>query len=174
MSCDNYFSRLSKELVSVGNINIPTNVNAAVELKSWIFNIGAGYNVMQTETTSLDVIAGLRYTSMDVDLALDLTNVITTASARIAVSESNWDAFVGIKGSTKLSEKWDAMYRFDIGAGDSDLTWHAFAGLGYQFRWGKAVIGYRYLHYDFKADNLGVLMQDLDISGPILGAQFNF
>ena len=129
---------------------------------------------MQTETTSLDVIAGLRYTSMDVDLALDLTNVITTASARIAVSESNWDAFVGIKGSTKLSEKWDAMYRFDIGAGDSDLTWHAFAGLGYQFRWGKAVIGYRYLHYDFKADNLGVLMQDLDISGPILGAQFNF
>jgi hypothetical protein len=34
--------------------------------------------------------------------------------------------------------------------------------------------GYRYLHYDFDKDDLGVLLHDVDIKGPLLGAQFSF
>jgi hypothetical protein len=162
------------ENVPVGPVNIPTAVNASFKLRSWIVNLAAGYNIKQTESTTLDIIAGVRYMSMGVDLNLDLSNVITSASKRISVSERNWDAFVGIKGTTQLNENWYTAYRFDIGGGDSDLTWHAFAGIGYKYDWGNLMLGYRHLHYDYSSKNIGVLFRDADFSGPVFGAQFNF
>jgi hypothetical protein len=36
-------------------------------------------------------------------------------------------------------------YYTDIGAGQSDFTWQAFAGVGYRFAWGDALTGCRHL-----------------------------
>ena len=43
-----------------------------------------------------------------------------------------------LRGVSELSDKWWLNYRFDIGAGDSDLTWNAVAQFGYTYDWGGA------------------------------------
>ena len=39
-------------------------------------------------------------------------------------------------------------YKRDVGAGNSDLTYQALAGVAYGFRWGNLSLTYRYLFYD--------------------------
>jgi hypothetical protein len=58
--------------------------------------------------------------------------------ARTGSSETNnsyWDAVIGIKGRVNFGadQQWFIPYYLDIGTGDSDLTWQAVAGAGYQF-----------------------------------------
>jgi hypothetical protein len=162
------------ENVPAGRLNIPTNFDGTVKLENWITNFGVAYNVIDTDRGTLDILAGARYTWMDVDVELELSNVITTASRRVTASEHNWDGIIGVKGDVRLYDKWTVPYRFDAGTGDSDFTLNALAALAYQFKWGQVMAGYRYLHYDFDKDDLGVLLHDVDIKGPLLGAQFSF
>ncbi|MFC1825261.1 hypothetical protein ACFL9T_21330, partial [Thermodesulfobacteriota bacterium] len=68
-------------------------------------------------------------------------------------------------------EKWYMPFYGDIGAGDSDLTWQAEAGFGYKFKHFDVVATYRYLDWDFE-DNSAV--DDLNISGPLIGIKFVF
>ena len=82
------------------------------------------------------------------------------------------DGIVGLRGLAELSDKWWLNYRFDIGAGGSDLTWNAAAQIGRRYSWGSLVLGYRYLHYDFDSDFK--LMKDLDVYGPVVGAVWEF
>ena len=83
-----------------------------------------------------------------------------------------WDAIVGVRGLAELSDKWWLTNRFDIGTGDSDLTWNASAQLGRKFDWGSLAVGYRFPHYDFSSDFK--LMKDLDVYGPVIGAAWEF
>lgn len=164
------------ETIPVGPLGgtIPVNFEGTVKLENWITNVGVGYEVMRTDKSRLDVLAGARYLSMDVDVKLDLTAVMTTASDRVSVSEHNWDAIVGVEGSVDLDDRWSLLYRGDVGTGDSDFTGNAVAAIAYGFSWGEVIAGYRYLHYEFDDDNVGLLVNDLDVKGPILGAQFHF
>ena len=66
---------------------------------------------------------------------------------------------------------WSVPYYFDIGAGSSDLTWNAMAGLSRTFGWGDLMFVYRHLAYDEDADGL---MQSFSFSGPAFGAAFRF
>lgn len=59
----------------------------------------------------------------------------------------NWDAIIGLKGRVlqDAQGKWFVPYYVDVGTGDSNLTWQALVGLGYQFRWGSVNASWRYL-----------------------------
>jgi len=162
------------ENVPVGPLNIPVNVDASVKMEAWIASFAVGYNVIDTEAATLDVLLGARYFNLEVNLGLDLSGLNTSASASISESEHNWDAIVGVKGNIDLNDKWFVPYYFDIGAGDSDLTWNTLLGLGYRYQWGQVIGGYRYQFYDFDDNDIGKLMSDTDMKGPLLGAQFSF
>ena len=60
----------------------------------------------------------------------------------------------------------------DIGAGDSEFTWQLFAGIGYRLNWGHIRMGYRMLSWEFDDDDM--VMEDLDLYGPIAGVTFVF
>ena len=89
------------------------------------------------------------------------------------VKESYWDAIVGVKGrySFGANRQWFLPYYADIGTGQSDLTWQAFGGLGYQFSWGSILGGWRYIDYDFKS---GSNIESLTFNGPMVGVAFNW
>jgi len=55
-------------------------------------------------------------------------------------------------------------------AQDTD-TWQLFAAIGYRFSWGDIRMGYRHLSYEMDDE---FLMQDMDLSGPVLGVGFRF
>lgn len=161
--------------VPAGPLNIPMNFDGSLNLEAWITNFGAAYNVIDTDRGTLDILAGARYAWMDVDIKLQRNNaIIRPASRRVAATERNWDGIIGVKGDMRLYDKWIVPYRLDVGTGDSNFTLNAVAALAYEFKWGRVLAGYRYLHYDFDEDDLGVLLNDVDIKGPLLGAQFSF
>lgn len=49
--------------------------------------------------------------------------------------------------------------------------WQTLAGIGYQFDWGNIKLVYRHLSYEMDD---GKLLQDLTVSGPVLGVGFQF
>lgn len=158
-----------------GAINITRTVDADVKMESWITTLGAGYNVVDNEKATLDLIGGARYLWLDTEIKLNLKRdgVLLETSRQIKASESDsvWDGVVGIKGRINLNDKWYMPYYADVGTGGSDLTWQVLAGIGYTFKWGDMLLAYRYLDYDFDSD---FMLKDMNISGPALGAKFYF
>jgi hypothetical protein len=57
------------------------------------------------------------------------------------------------------------------GAGSSQLTWQALAGIAYSYSWGEVKAVYRHLSYD---EDIGKLMQGFESRGPAFGATFRF
>ena len=143
---------------------VAPGVKADVELFGWIVTPTIGYNLFETEKVRLDVLGGARY--LWLKSKLDLTGF-----PKVSDSGDVWDAIAGVKGQVNLTEKWYIPFYGDIGTGDSDLTWQAFAGIAYKFKKVDVVLAYRYLYWDF--DNNDVF-DDLNLSGPYVGAKFVF
>ena len=117
---------------------------------------------------------------MDMDQALDWSFTgdigglgLPGRSGTSDAGFTNWDAVVGLRGNTYpgAGGRWYLPWHIDAGAGDSDLTWQAMAGVGYRFDWGSTVLAWRYLDYDFDSD-AGIT--DFEFSGPLLGASFQW
>lgn len=152
---------------------VPANASVAIDLTTWLLSGGIGYDVVQADRVTLAVVGGVRYLAVDVDVKMGLQGPLPFPGPAAERSESRdlLDGIVGVRGLIRLNENWFLPYHFDIGTGDSDLTWQAFAGVGYRFGWGDIKLGYRYLSYDQEDDKL---LQDLALSGPIMGVGFRF
>ena len=175
-----------EDTVTVPGTRIPVPVGADLnadtrsDLDGLLWTLTAGYVVSESESSTVTIFAGARYFDVDVTTRWDLTTEITVgpgtvilpAQGKISGDTTLWDGIVGIRGELGLGQgNWSVPYYFDIGAGDSDQTWNAFAGLAREFSWGDLLIAYRHLEYDQKDDSL---LQDFSFSGPAVGARFRF
>lgn len=115
--------------------------------------------------------AGARYLWLEVDMELTTTSPLGASKTKTSESGHNWDGIVSVRGDFKLSDKWDAAIYFDGGSGDSDYTWQGLAGVSYEFDNFKGFLGYRHLKWDFDDDSL---LENMQVSGPFVGARFNF
>ncbi|MCA3218625.1 MAG: hypothetical protein ING59_08725 [Burkholderiales bacterium] len=165
--------------VSIGGVlPIGGAADAAFDQKGWVWTLGGTYNVLSTPTYSMDLIGGLRLLDIKQELTWTLTgNVgsvpVVDRSGRRDASLQNWDGVVGVKGRAVLgaSGAWFMPYYFDIGTGESDLTWQGIVGLGYKFGWGDVVAAWRYLDYDMKS---GKAIESLNFNGPGIAAVFRW
>lgn len=84
-----------------------------------------------------------------------------------------WDAIAGVKGrfAFRPEHHRTVPYYFDIGAGDSDLTWQGMLGLAYAFGWGDLGVAWRYLDCDLGSEGP---IADMNFNGPALGATFRW
>lgn len=161
-----YLDMSDAQETSIIGDNIP--VASEQELTGWLLSFYGGYCTVDTDNLTLDIIAGLRYFSLDFDIDGTVGN---TELFSLSPSVTLYDAIIGVKGKVNLNENWYIPYHFDIGAGDSELTWQASTSIGYRFDWGDTILTYRYVHYD-KGDT--GLVQDLDMYGPKIGVIFYF
>ena len=148
-------------------------IDGGLSLKAWLVTGVVGYDVVQTNRSRMALVGGFRYLTLDADLDITITDPLpeNPPPAHLSGSEDYWDGIIGIKGGLMLNEHWYIPYYADIGAGDSQLTWQLYAGIGYQFHWGDIKLGYRYLEYDLDDDKF---VQDLKFYGPLLGVGFRF
>jgi len=154
----------------IGRGKVATTV--AQEFDAWVVGLYGGYNVIDTGSTTLDIIAGMRYFSLDIEASITLEGPLgKNPSIPLSPSFEVYDALIGVKGNYNINENWYVPYIFDIGAGDTDLTWQAQASIGYRFDWGDVLATYRYLHYE--KDDLR-LVEDFDLYGPKVGVVFHF
>lgn len=138
--------------------------SAELALENIVSTAGAGWLVFDNNTTTLNVLGGVRYLSMDVDLQLNPDSI------NIGDRVRNWGAVLGFQGKAQLAERWYLTYYADVGAGDSDLTWQAIAGINYQFTSLDVVLGYQHVAWEFDGD----LLEDLEMAGPAIGMKFHF
>ena len=145
----------------------PIKAELSVGLENIVSTFGAGWEIVDTGSTQIEVVGAARYLAMDVDIKFHLEPV---SEEKESDSASNWDGVVGLRGRTDLSDRWYLTYYADVGAGDSDLTWQASAGINYRFQALDVTLGYQHLEWEFDDQ----LLDDLEMSGPALGVKFFF
>jgi hypothetical protein len=158
-----YVDTESRERQTLG----PIKAELTADVTNMVSTVGAGWDLIDSGNTTLSVVGGARYLSMDTDLKLRLQPLGTVKESE---SGSNWDGVVGIRGKTGLSDRWYLTYYVDVGAGESDLTWQASVGINYRFEALDVTLGYQHLEWEFDDQ----LLDDLEISGPALGVKFFF
>ena len=158
----------------------PSSVTADLDLKlkgsAW--TIAGEYRLAASRALTMDVLAGARMLNvkprLNWSLGGDLSGIPTAGrGGNLEVEANNWDAIVGLKGRFALGDsgRWSLPFYADVGAGDSDLTWQAAAGLSYSFGWGDVLGMWRYLKYEMKS---GQPVADLSFNGPMIGVVFHW
>ena len=172
-------SKSSTQNATIGRQAIPVGatLNANLEINSWVWTTAATYSVIATPEHSMQTLFGARY--LDVEQTLgwqfngNLGALPLAASGSSKVDDSFWDAIIGIKGRASFgaNREWFVPYYVDIGTGQSDFTWQAMIGIGYQFSWGALTAGWRYLDYEFES---GKALESLNANGPMIGVTFRW
>ncbi len=158
--------------VMVGPIPVPVTTSTDLDLTGWVLHFAGGYELYSEGKSRLDLIGGVRYLDLDMDLFLGLQSLGPGQSRTISDSLTAWDGIVGLKGHASLGERWFLPYYVDVGAGDSELTWQATAGIGFRAGrvWDLALV-YRHLEWDLDSTRL---IDDINFSGPTLGVIFRW
>jgi len=162
----------------IGRRELPADVTADVvfDLKSWVWTLAGTYNLTGGSDNPVDLVFGARMVDMKQSLRWSFNGDIAQLplpgrDGSSEVSATNWDAIIGVKGHHFFGAegRWVVPWNFDVGTGDSDFTWQAMAGLGYQFGWGAVILTYRYLDYDLDSESP---ITGMTFSGPMIGASF--
>ena len=164
--------------LSVGGNDLPANVtaNADLDITSWVWTTVGTYRVIDQPAHSLELLAGARMLDVSQTLTWHFDGDIGSLplpgrDGSSEVGDDLWDGIIGLRGRINFgaNRTWFVPYYLDVGAGDSDSTLQAMAGLGYVFSWGEIKAGWRYLDYDLEAP-----IESLTTSGPQIGATFRF
>lgn len=166
--------------LSIGGVQLPGTVSATAQfdLKSTFWTIAGSYRVADSADATFDLLLGARLAdfnqSFDWTFSGDFGPVPPpplTGSRNTSVEQ--WDGIAGAKGRMNFGtdRRWTVPWYLDIGTGDSDLTWQGALGLAYAFDWGAIGVEWRYLDYDLES---GGLVEDMNFSGPAIGAMFRW
>jgi hypothetical protein len=165
--------------LTIGGQELPAATGKVdLTITGWLWTTVGTYRVVDHPTYQMDVLAGARMLDMSTDLKWSLTGdlgdpPLLDESGKSDASMTNWDGIVGVRGRAEFGDdhKWFVPYYLDIGAGDSDFTWQAIAGVGYSFGWGDVLGVWRYLDYDMPNNDP---IQNADFNGPAIGVTFHF
>lgn len=166
---------------NIGGLDkLPVNVSAKVDLglTGWLWTLTGNYAVIEHDNYTMRALAGARALDLAETVDWELTGDVAALppqerSGSGRASDTQWDAIVGVKGRATIGaeKNWYVPYYFDIGAGESDLTWQGMAGVGYSFDTIDVVGVWRYLDYDL---GRSVPIQSINFNGPALGVTFRF
>jgi len=142
--------------------------SADAEVRGTVLQAFGGRDLLAREDAHLDLFVGARY--YDIDVAVDLSGA--ALGDRSLGGDSQWtDAVIGARGSWRYRGKWQVHLQGDIGKGDSTLSSQLIGTVGYEFRWGMLVGGWRYLDANYED---GSYRFDASLTGPFVGASFGF
>jgi opacity protein-like surface antigen len=159
------------------------NLDAEVEIDAFTTTIVGGYEILNNEYLTMDLIGGVRYFWLEAELDWNLSGTVTgtgplglsrtfALTGQLTEDGELWNGVGGVRGKINLGESnWFIPYYADVGAGDSELTWQAFSGLGYLFEKWDVTIGYRHLAFENGDDSL---VDNVAMSGPIIGGSYKF
>ncbi len=144
--------------------SLPTGTPLNVDLDMQIGEL-AGTYLMTDRSPYVEVLAGLRYQSVD----------MTASPTPVSIDESWVDGFVGARITGQWGN-WKVVGRGDVGGGGSDLVWNLSLLGDYRFKkWGSVFGGYRVLDYDYSSGSgASRFVFDTRLQGPVLGLAFYF
>ena len=161
----------------IGPPGFPVTVNRTIDsgVRVAIWTLAPTYTVMNNDVGTLDVLVGLRYSSLRLSFAYEFTAPPTAfmRGGGFWPTTDSTDGIIGIKGALRLSPdgKWFAPFEADVGDGNKNWQYNLMAGAGYHFHWGDVMLGVRNLTY--QASDRPIL-QKVRLTGPVLGANFRW
>lgn len=150
-----------------------------VELEQLLLELGGFYRP-SGGTTGFDVLFGARMIDMSDKLTIDgpIAPPIEPGQFPIVETSSNtlWDGFVGLRYSSRFTDRLGYSVRGDIATGGTDFTWNAVGSLSWN--WGASrqhglLLGWRYMDLELKADE-DALVKNVVFTGPFIAARFGF
>jgi hypothetical protein len=141
-----------------------TGREADIEFESTMLAAVTGYRVMMSERSIIDVMVGVRYAKLDVQL--DVPGVGQRDS-----DNAQYDGILMLRPRLALGQNWHFSPTLSVGAGDSELTWELSPQFTYTYCDTEIRFGYRNLNYDVENGDSQV---DLSIRGPMVGIGFKF
>lgn len=138
-----------------------------LDAKMLIATGAIGYRVVDHGPMYVDLYAGARLVSLDLDLSL--TGPLQTRET--GASPSNVSPLIGGKAQVPLGGRWGLALQGDIGF-DSDVKWQASGTVQYNFseRW-RMGLGYRHLALQHDKGDREI---DIAFSGPLLAFSYIF
>ncbi|MEO3471485.1 hypothetical protein AAFN86_06415 [Roseomonas sp. CAU 1739] len=162
-------------------ISSTVNVSGDSSLQATVWTLGGGYTLASGDWGNVDAIAGFRLLALDArtnyGLSTDITGprgngVVMSRNGRLSGSDNIWNGIVGLRGRIRIGDSgFFVPYYADIGTGDSNITWQAFSGIGYQSGWAGVVLGYRAMAFDQGSNDL---VNKLTMQGAFLAVTFTF
>ncbi|MDV7142721.1 hypothetical protein R3X27_08500 [Tropicimonas sp. TH_r6] len=143
------------------------DVDVEMTVEQSVLNFGASYRLVETDSYRLYGTLGGRYLGLDTELKADGPRQKRRASGY----QDSWDLTIGVNGRADINEDWFVPFAFDIGTGQSNLTWQAWAGIGYEFNRSDLVFGYRHMEWDLGGDDL---ITEYKLSGPAILWNYRF
>ena len=133
----------------------------------------SGLYRIDKQNHTFDLIAGLRYFNLDLDLHLE-----GGSNAEVNPGHDWLDPLIGARWNWHFAPNWQFHVRGDVGGFGvgSNLSWQAISLLDWQpFENVSFVAGYRALYEDYEdKDGLELFKIDATFHGPIIGLNFRW
>ncbi len=175
---DVFYSEISVDSTLASN-NILT-VTLDAKIKQLMAEGFIGYRVFEqsyeTSRLGMDLLAGARYNSLDVEVGLQATLLGLTAARSRKRNEDWLDGVLGVRVQYGHDDGWGLSGWADVGAG-SDSRSYQFAGfVNYRFENNiKLFGGYRIFIIDYETGSGSSRFEiDVDYAGPMLGVSYRF
>ena len=149
--------------------------------KTTVWTLAGGYTALRGDWGNLDVIAGIRLLSVNSTTGYRFATTFTGpggnpgvfgGAGSVSASRNVWNAIGGFRGRLRIPNSYFFIpYYFDIGGGDSNLTWQAASGIGYQSGWAGLSAQYRYLSFEQGGTSV---TGNVSLSGPMVMVNVNF
>ena len=149
-------------------LSVTRTIDAGARASIW--TLAPSYTVMNNDVGTLDVMVGLRYTSVRISLSYEFT----APPLPIMVGGGFWpsadftDGLIGVRGSLRLSGdgKWYLPYEADVADGNKNWQNNEFLGVGYHFHWGDVSLAVRNLTYQLSDRPI---LEKVRMTGPVIG-----
>lgn len=162
------------ELGSSGTLPGPIRTNVDVDFEQFLGELVVFYSVSETPSSFVDLYAGIRHTSLSIDLLATTPFGILPLGTTRSADKSWTDPIIGVRAQWELNDRWFLAAKGDIGGFgvDSDFTWNIQGTVGYRFNEAVSLeVGYRYFDTDY-SDNR--FTYDVAQSGALIGLNFEF
>jgi len=175
---DLFYVKISVDDTVASNPILSVTLDA--EVKQLLLEGFVGYRVFERDIgdtqLGIDILGGVRYNSLEVDIGVQASLLGLTASASRNRTEDWADGVVGVRAKYGGSSGWGASGWADIGKGSDSSSYQLAGFVNYRFE-NKVNLfgGYRHLSFEWE-DSSGAsrIKLDLDYSGPILGVSYRF
>lgn len=156
-----------------GPLGATLTATANVTLKQTMFAAAVMYRAVEGKTP-IDVLGGLRYNKLDIEVSADFT-LLGLAASRTRAADKDWvDPYLGVRVQQPLSDRWTFVGYADVGGFGvgSDSTYQLAGGFNYAYSKSiSAKVGYRYLNVDY---DKGGFRYDMKTDGLYLGVGIRF
>ena len=145
--------------------------SAKVNFKQVVGTAMAGYRIVERGPLFVDLLAGARLTSLNVDLTLENTQ---GQNFETGFTSSKLAPLIGARANIPLGLKWGVGVYGDVGSifGSSDIRWQMLGTLHRDLgkNW-QALVGYRHMHLQRDRNEAKL---KVDVNGPLVGIKYKF